>query len=278
MIMLRRSALAGMILMLGAVGSAHAGMILHFENGTAPGRFPLVNSILDEVGIGSKNVASETSATSFLVPGQGLVDLTFTFQDDRGSFLFSFGFYDIAGVTADPIQQKRDYAVQALSSSNATLVFDERLVNPGAKATFSVEGGTELGFFLIPFNTLEFFQKNPDDFYSGSTRNQLRSPLFSVSDANPGEFDQFLSFVANGITLFTWEDLTRAGRSDNSFLDMAFTIDVEMQPQTRALAVVVPKPSSFLLASMAGLTLGAVSFWRRRSNAGVSTVDADPTA
>jgi hypothetical protein len=56
--------------------------------------------------------------------------------------------------------------------------------------------------------------------------------FFSVSDANPGEFDQLLSFVGNGVTLFTFEDLTRiaGGGSDDDFEDIAFTIDAELNP------------------------------------------------
>ena len=56
------------------------------------------------------------------------------------------------------------------------------------------------------------------------------SPLFSVSNANDGQFDQLQSFADNANTLFGWEDITRTGNgklgaSDNDFEDLVFSVD-----------------------------------------------------
>lgn len=189
------------------------------------------------IPLGLNNASFETTATTFTVPGvSGTADLTFTFQLDFGGFLFTFGFYPVNAVTADPISDKVNHAVQAITAG--TVVFDDQMDNPGANAgPFNLPAGTELGFFLIPNHTVADFLADPQSFYdppanSGGIFNNKRSPFFSVSDGNPGEFDQLLSFVGNGITLFTWEDLTRieGGNTDNSFTDLAFTIDAELFP------------------------------------------------
>ena len=105
-------------------------------------------------------------------------------------------------------------------------------------ASFPVLAGTELGFFIVPNDTFANFLSAPATYYDppANTGDDIfankRSPLFSVADANPGEFDQLLSFIGNGVTLFTFEDLTRnpGGNTDNSFTDLAFTIDAELEP------------------------------------------------
>jgi hypothetical protein len=159
---------------------------------------------------------------------------------DTGAFQFSFGFFDIGAVAGiDPVASKQAWFSAALAS--ATEVFDDRLVNPGASATATIDGGTDLGFYLIPNNTLANFNASPRDFFPSQTASSLfSSPLSLVSPSNPGELDQMLSFVANGVTLFTFEDLTRTWRSDQDFTDLAFSIDAEPIPQING----VPEPSS----------------------------------
>ena len=207
---------------------ASADTVTHFGDGVGSD----VPALLDQVGIGSGNVGSETTATAFIVPGSPstTTDLTFTFERDTGGFLFNFGFFDLSTVTADPILEKQLWAEQALSG--ATEAFDDIVDNVGVTKTVSVPAGTVLGFYLIPDNTLANFLSNPSAFFPSQTaHDELRSPLFSVSDANPGELDQMLSFIGNGVTLFTFEDLTRTGTSDQDFTDLAFTIDAELTPQ-----------------------------------------------
>jgi hypothetical protein len=234
-----------------------ADIVTHFSN---PAARPQVGALLDTVGIGSGNSGSETTATTFFVPGAGTTNLTFTFQPETGSFLFDFGFYPISAVSANPVTQKQLYATQAITAG--TLVFSDLTQDPGATSgPHALAGGTELGFWLIPNNTRANFLASPGSFFpSQTTNNLLRSPMFSVTDANPGELDQMLSFAANNVTLFTWEDLTRTGTSDQNFHDLAFTINAALQPGQGG---VVPEASSILIWSLLGV-VGGYGAWRRR--------------
>ncbi|NEQ99940.1 MAG: DUF4114 domain-containing protein [Cyanothece sp. SIO2G6] len=220
-----------------------------------------VPSLLDDVGIGSQNAASETTATTFLVPGApgSTTDFDFEFLRDTGGFQFSFGFFevdqDLSGF--DPVLNKEAWALEALA--DATLVFDDRVNDPGdVSNTFSLDSGSEIGFFLIPNNTLANFQGSPSSFFPSQTSvSSLRSPLFSVSDANPGEFDQMLSFVDAGVTLFTFEDLTRTGISDQDFTDLSFVVNAELRPVEQP----IPEPSSWL--GMFSIVSLAAFFYKR---------------
>jgi hypothetical protein len=221
-----------LLLVLALPASSFADTLTQFGDGP----FGTVEANL-LIPLGLNSAAFETVAETFSVPGvSGTTDLTFTFQLDFGGFLFTFGFYPVSAVTADPITDKVTHAVQAVSAG--TVVFVDSTDNPGAMSgPFSLTPGTELGFFLIPNDTVANFLADPQSYYdppanTGGIFANKRSPLFSISDANPGEFDQLLSFVGNGITLFTWEDLTRipGGNTDNSFTDLAFTIDAELNP------------------------------------------------
>jgi len=254
---------AGRVLILGVTGlavavmgpsSAEADSVTHFGPNGKGGS--LIDTTLTQLGI-PDNASSETSATSFLVPGSGAVPLTFTAQFDLGSFLYDFGYYDVSKVTANPITDTRNYAIQALT--NSTEVFNNLTTNPGATRTVNATGGTTLGFFIVPDNTIANFLANPNQFYPPQTANDLlRAPLFSVSDANPGQFDQFLSFSGGGKTLFTFEDLSRAGASDESFTDLGFSIATQLIPT-------VPEPSSLALSCTGLVAVLGCLFCRNRS-------------
>jgi hypothetical protein len=234
-----------------AAGAASADVRTFFGNGVGT---PVVPQQLDLVGIGSGNAASENAATSFLVPGgpSDNVDLSFTFRWDTGSFEFAFGFANVSGIGFNPVTQRAQWAAEALSPSRATLVFDDRNVDPVVTSpSFSISGGQDLVFFIVPDNTLANFRADPAAFYTDSTGlgggdSALRSPLFSFTDANPGQFDQMLSFAANGVTMFAFEDLARTGSSDESFADLIFTVNAE----------IVPAPGAAALLGLAGVFAG----------------------
>ena len=62
-------------------------------------------------------------------------------------------------VTADPVSDRQNWALQALGA--ATMVFDDRETNVGATASVDVAAGTDLGLFLIPNDTLDAVLDNP---------------------------------------------------------------------------------------------------------------------
>lgn len=250
-------AMGAAALSLLAAGSARADTITHFGNGVGPA----LGTFLDDVGIGAANTGAETTATSFFVPGLSGTNTTLTFHlaSDNGTFNFQFGYFDMAAVSANPVTDPVTFATQALSAS--TLVFDDITQNPPATATFSVAAGTNLGFFIVPNNTIANFLANPALFYPPTPLSDVahRSPLFSLSDANPGQFDQMLAFAGNGKTLFAFEDLTRVGASDNNFTDLIFSLDAQ-------LAVLPPAPVVPLPAAAWGglLLLGGLGAKRIR--------------
>lgn len=216
---------------------AMADTVTHFGDGVGGDS---VSDLLDQVGIGSSNAASETTANTFLIPGEEgtTTDLTFSFVSDTGGFNFTFGYVamnDALRMLDPASDDKYWWWLMALKYSSPTVIFDDRIHDPGATSeTYSMDAGTELLFFLLPNSTLNDLDALVDEAlktaaYPTPTENDaLRAPLFSVSDANLGEYDQMLSFIDNGVTLFTFEDLTRAGASDQDFTDLAFLIDLEL--------------------------------------------------
>ncbi len=68
-----------------------------------------------------------------------------------------------------------------------------------------------------------------------------------------------LSFIGNGSTLFTFEDLTRTGESDQDFTDIAFVIDAELETRS------TPEPTMTLAWLIAG-TIGGN--WLRKRQQG----------
>ena len=234
---------------------ASGAIVTHFLNGTAPGQFSDVSGLLDNVGIGSGNVASETTSTSFSVLGASGtdVDLTFSFVRDTGSYKFSFGFFDLDDVAGiDLATNPLAWAQQAVLSG--VNVFDDRDVNPGATADFTLEAGTELGFYLIPNSTVE-----------GYLASSNGVALFSESLANPGQLDQMLSFITDDTALFSFEDLIRTGYSDEDFTDMAFTVTSDVSGSGLSGNVVAnPEPQTIVVWSVLGLSVAGVRFWRRR--------------
>jgi hypothetical protein len=215
----------------------------------------LVNDLLDALGIprpGSENLGENfgTPALPITNPPTVQEDITITFEEDSGLFEFSFGFCPATATAAiDAVTQKQAWATACLAA--ATEVFDDTGASPGDTFTFSscaagcdTAPGDVLFWYLLPNNNLATFNADPSQFYPSSIAfNPLRAPLFSVEDANPGELDQMLAFLGGGVTLFTFEDLTRTvllptpGGSDSEFTDLAFSIDIELINQCEELGL-----------------------------------------
>jgi len=160
-------------------------------------------------------------------------EIEFEVVQDTGAFFYSYGFChtDSVGIL-DPITQKEAWATACLGDSDTVEVFDDTFDDVGDTKIVLLDVGDELFFWLIPNNDLATFNADPSLFYPPQTTdNEFRAPLFSVENANPGEFDQFLTFIGGGKTLFTVEDLSRDGSSDEDFTDLAFVLDVELDPK-----------------------------------------------
>jgi len=112
-------------------------------------QFSDVNTLLALLGIPA---GSETLAEIFVVtpdPTVLSVDLTFTFERDTGTFLFSFGFCPASAVALiDPVINKEAWATACLAA--ATEIFDD--INDDVGETFLVNlaPGAVLIFYLIP--------------------------------------------------------------------------------------------------------------------------------
>jgi hypothetical protein len=259
--------------MRGSIGLAAPGLLLALALFGVPGfaaadtiryddgGFASVQQSLSGLGYDLADSSIESTAETFVVPGTpgGDTRLEFTYIRDTGSYRFSFGVFDRAMVTADPVSDRQNWALQALGAS--TMVFDDREADPGATATVNVAAGTDLGLFLIPNDTLAALLDNPVAFYGGSRP----EPLFSVSDANPGGFDQLMVFEAGGLTTFAFEDLSRAGYSDEDFTDLVITMTATPRstppPLQTAVAITeVAEPPALTILMVAGLFL----VWSRR--------------
>ena len=228
-----------------ASASSRADTIRYFDGGN----YGVVSQALSGVGYDTSDTAIELSSEGFTVPGLagGATRLHFTFIRDLGGYQFSFGVFDRSAVTADPVSDRQNWALQALAT--ATVVFDNREIDIGATSSVDVAAGTELGLFLIPNDTLQAVLEDPSAFYGGSRPD----PLFSVADAHPGSFDPMLSFEAGGLHTFAFEDLSRTGYSDQDFNDLIVTMTSTSLPGEFSVQIEVPEPPGMLIVMLAGL-------------------------
>lgn len=206
--------------------------------------------------LGLANVNNELFHELFYVPANA-TNLTFKVVDDKGSYNYHFGMYDqslCAGI--DPTSQ--EYRVRAIQS--AVAIFDNRVNKIGNTVTLdAVKLGITnkvIGFFIVPNNTIKNYLAAPSKFtYKGNGNDTFRSPLFSVSAANPGKYDQCLAFgnsnSDSNVTMFSFEDLTRmkikgdvGGDSDNSFDDLSFTVTPALQPAGSPTEMYLLKPAA----------------------------------
>lgn len=176
--------------------------------------------------------------------GQNITSLLFEYVDQFGEYDFTFGFVNLANITADPTKQRSLWRQQAMQ--NAVVVFDERVNQPGDTLEVDVTPGDEIAFFILPDNTLAEWLDNPN----------LRAPLFSYSPANPGGYDQVHTFdEGDSLLLMMFEDQTRLnGHSDEDYNDVI--VRITPLDSTRNPA---PEP-----ATAAMLALGALAIGRRR--------------
>jgi hypothetical protein len=205
------------------------------------------------------NPVAETAFQYYTVNGAGPATLNMRFTQDLGGYQFNFGAYKVTpallAIDTSTDAGRIAYATQALAAGNAALIFDDTTQDPGANASLTaigastIMGGDTIGFFLVPNSTLSNFQSNQGQFDlagNGFAQPPFAWPLFGDATANPGGFDQLMSFDGTSIisgnptSMFAWEDITRipTGGSDNSFSDLIFTVE-------GVTAAPVPEPATF---------------------------------
>lgn len=239
------------------------------------GGFGSVQQSLSGLGYDLNGPSIESTAESFVIPGApgGNTRLDFAYIRDTGGYQFSFGVFDRGSVTADPVSDRENWALQALGT--AIMVFDDRESSPGATASIDVAAGTDLGLFLIPNDTLSAVLETPAAFFGGSRPD----PLFSVSDANPGGFDQLMVFQAGGLTTFAFEDLSRAGYSDEDFTDLVITmtatpLSVQPEVQIEAASTQIAEPPGLTILIVAALTFVLIRGGQRRYSPGTPALNS----
>jgi len=251
------SAASGFILavIIAASSGVSRADIIRYDSGG----FGSVQQSLSGLGYDLNGPSVESTAESFVIPGApgGNTRLDFAYIRDTGGYQFSFGVFDRGAVTADPVSDRENWALQALGT--AIMVFDDRESNPGATASIDVAAGTDLGLFLIPNDTLAAVLETPAAFFGGNRPD----PLFSVSDANPGGFDQLMVFQAGGLTTFAFEDLSRAGYSDEDFTDLVITttatpLSVQPEVQIEAASTPIPEPPALAILMFTALTFALI--------------------
>ncbi|HZJ14938.1 MAG TPA: DUF4114 domain-containing protein [Chthoniobacteraceae bacterium] len=206
------------------------------------------------------NPVTETTFQYYTVNGAGAATLNMRFKEDLGGYQFNFGAYKVTpallAIDTSTDAGRIAYANQALAPGNAALIFNDSTQDPGASAALTmigasnIMGGDTIGFFLIPNQTLAEFQSNPGSFSltgNGFAQPPNAWPLFGDATANPGGFDQLMSFdgtsiiTGNPTSMFAWEDLTRlpgtGTTSDESFSDLIFTVE-------GVTAAPVPEPAT----------------------------------
>ena len=182
----------------------------------------------------------ELTGHTFLVPGDPGEDvmLEFSFASESGSLQFTMGVFEVDKVSADPTGDPQAYAEAVFAAGTA--IFDERQDAVGATKSLTLPGGAEVGFFLLPGASLERFERFPEPFFRAhrpGVLTELLAPLYSVSNANPGAFDQMLAFTAEDRTLLSFEDLTFSIFPEfyGDFSDAVIVIDRALLP--------VPEPT-----------------------------------
>ncbi len=114
-------------------------------------------------------IGDDTPVQTFTVSGSGSVDIKFTLTFEEGDFLFSFGHYDVGAVTAtfptDNVGLEA-YMIDAIMN-HGVLIFDEHSGGntDGDMVTLPIDAGTEIGFFLIPNDSLANFNLAPASYF-----------------------------------------------------------------------------------------------------------------
>lgn len=144
-------------------------------------------------------IGDDTPAQTFIVPGAGSVDIKFTLTVEECDFLFSFGYYDVGAVTATfPTDNAGLEACMTDAIMNhGVLIFGEHSGGntDGDMVTLPIDAGTEIGFFLIPNDSLANFNLAPVSYFLESnwgytslsddpTFTQVHQPLSLQEAAN----------------------------------------------------------------------------------------------
>ena len=200
--------------------------------------------------LGLADASFEWVSELFALP-EGNQSYEVDFIDDRSPMKFDLCAFDydlVKTLSPDSLE------FRMTAAANSVSVIDDRKFNPGQTAVFqpSQHGldGKTVGFFIVPNNRVKVFLRNPWRYTpKGNNNRTKRQPLFTINSANPGTFDQFLTFSDENQTVFMIEDRTRyedgveqGEISNSSFDDISLRISPSLAPFSLS-------PSAYYLAS-----------------------------
>jgi DNA-binding beta-propeller fold protein YncE len=255
--------------------SRHVGVTRFFDRPN----YSWMLEILDRTGIGRNNRNAETAAETFIVPGEPgeIVELTFSYFHKGGALEPRFGVFDRGLVTAHPIEQPVEFAIQALEARLLEFTRPGSSLPDGTQfGTISVAADTELGFYMFA-NPLFLAstdraiaelrsmvtQWGSSDAYerlqridAWGRRDRTIFPYFSIAGANHGRVDQFVTFLGDEFTVIAIEDTLLRSIGDVDLTDMVIKINARLIP--------VPEPAAGALAIVAGALCALFFTYPRR--------------
>lgn len=180
----------------------------------------------------------ESTAETFKVPGKvgQPVELTFSFHVSSSGMTNGFGVYNADEIEADP-SDFLAFHEEVMREGEVLFDLEQTPQFLGVEPeSYHTEGGSELGFFIIPG-----IDRYPNSVAINFRRSNANSnfPNYSQSRVNVAGYDHMLAFLTDDETFLAFEDLKiGTGNADfGDFTDMIVSVDSRLIP--------VPEPATF---------------------------------
>ncbi|MBK1832581.1 hypothetical protein JIN78_00795, partial [Roseibacillus ishigakijimensis] len=172
----------------------------------------------------------EISMDLFDLPASGSVTIDLLGDPSEMDFALALVDYEaVAGLSPEVLP------FRSLAGQNAVTILDNQVSEAGAQVVINPEelglAGRTVMLCVLPHNRFDRYVTNPHRYTArGEGNDTKRQPLFSLSAANPGGKDQFMTFTDGNSTIVMVEDHSRAdveeegAESDSNFADFWFRI------------------------------------------------------